>query len=83
MKKLLKLSAHIIVIQEIIHNTIFVLFFTFVNFIFLLIYFPLFFIIKAIKTMSDYVEEKTKIYCEKLQQLIGVVKINYENIEEE
>jgi hypothetical protein len=79
LKRICNLSAKVIMLQEIISGTIFVLFFGVISSITLLIFYPLMFPLKCLAAIANYADEQSNIYCERMQGIYMTMKGNKTN----
>ncbi len=74
LEKLCKLSAKLIILQEIISSTILILFLGITDCITLLIFYPLTYLLKCLSAISVYVNEQSGVYSERLKEIYETLR---------
>ena len=79
LKKLCKISDILFTLQEIISNTIFVLFFGFTKCFILLVLYPVIYIVKGLNAISNFADDQGKYYAETLQKIYSTLSVGENN----
>ena len=80
LKKLCKISAILFTLQEIISNTILVLFFGFTKCFILLVLYPVIYIAKGLNAISNFADDRGKYYSEFLQEIYSTLSGGENNV---